>query len=385
VRRPAKTVLAIGLLCVLSMPALLSNNVFAHGDAPSTCENRYDATIESMTVNNGTQTFDPMANSGLQVDAKIDAGYDVTFTLRTANQSSQNNTLPGSTWYHHYAFGFGNGVCVDGADPSQDIPITVHVGAISGIPDNYTQSNVEWGSWPEVVQATYGVVWHSSQEQPAEEQQQEGTTEPPDNRQPLTDTARDIDKVPLNNNVGTLISPFIFNNNNNIQPASETTVVQDVAPDTLVMNGTIASLSMAQESLYILSGNWSMTANDTAISDFEANFTMVRSNGLDRQAYSLGNLTAVDSQNVDIDNGTMTIPSMVDVSKNGMTIATRVNVTIAVEKLNVIKISMVGSQAGILGNPIYGVVDALVRTSNGERQVIERGLTDQHLPANSIL
>jgi hypothetical protein len=53
-----------------------------------------------------------------------------------------------------------------------------------------------------------------------------------------------------------------------------------------------------------------------------------------------------------------------------------VNVTIAVEKLNVIKISMDGSQAGILGKPIYGIVDALVRTSNGERQVIERGLTD---------
>jgi predicted secreted protein len=119
-----------------------------------------------------------------------------------------------------------------------------------------------------------------------------------------------------------------------------------------------------------------MTANDTAISDFEANFTMVRSDGLDRQTYSLGNLTAVDAQNVRIENGAMTMPSTVDVAKNGMTIATRVNVTIAVEKLNVIKISMDANPTGILGKPIYGIVDALVRTSNGEKLVIGRGLTD---------
>jgi hypothetical protein len=263
------------------------------------------------------------------------------------------------------------------------MPVTVRVGAIPGIPDNYTQSMVEWGSWPEVVQVTYEVVWHSSnlsqpEQPPAEEQppQQQNTTEPPDDKQPPTDIARDGDEeVPLNNNVGTLISPFVFSNNNGVQAAAQATVVQTIAPDTLVINGTIASFSMVQASLYILSGNWSMTANDTAISDFEANFTMVRSDGLDRQTYSLGNLTAVDARNVRIENGAMTMPSTVDVSINGMTIATRLNVTIAVEKLNVIKISMDGSQA-ILGKPIYGIVDALVRTSNGERQVIERGLTD---------
>jgi hypothetical protein len=359
------------------MPAFLSNNVFAHGNAPTTCENRYDAKITSMTVNNGTRTFNPMANQGLQVDAKTDAGYDVTFTLRTANQSSQNNTLLGSTWYHHYAFGFGNGVCVDSAGPSQDIQVTVHVGAISGIPDNYPRSRVEWGSWPEVVQVEYEVVWHSSNssqpEQPLVEEQppqQKGNPpEPPEDRQPPTDTPRHANEVPQNNNAGTLRSPFIFNDNNDVQAAAQTTVVQAVVPDTLVMNGTIASFSMKQ-ALYILSGNWSLTANDTAISDFGANFTMVRSDGLDRQAYSLGNLTAIDAQNVRIENGAMTMPSTVDVAKNGMTIAMRVNVTIAVEKLNVIKISMDGSQATVLDRPIYGIVDALVRTSNGRDVVI---------------
>ncbi|HEX2615282.1 MAG TPA: hypothetical protein VHL10_07300, partial [Nitrososphaera sp.] len=239
--------LAMGLLCVLSMPAFLSNNVFAHGDAPSTCENRYDATITSMTVNNGTRTFDPMANPGLQIDAKIDAGYDLTFMLHTANQSSQNNTLPGSTWYRHSAFGFGDGVCVDSAGPDHDMPVTVHVEAIPGIPDNYTQSRVELGSWPEVVQVTYEVVWHSSnsshpEQPPTEEQsppqQQESPAEPPDDRQPPANTPRDADEVPLNNNAGTLISPFIFNNNNGVQAVAQTTVVQAIVPDTLVINGT---------------------------------------------------------------------------------------------------------------------------------------------------
>jgi len=382
VRRPAKAkALAAGLLCVLALPVLLSSDAFAHGDAPTTCENRYDATIVSMAIDNGTQTFDPIANPGLRIDAEIDAGYDVAFTLHTANQSSQNST--GSTWYRHSAFGFGDGVCVDDADAGEDIPLTVHVEAISGIPDNYTQSNVEWGSWPEVVQVTYEVVWHSSNESepaqpPVEEQppDEQDTTEPEvpqDDRQHSTDTDDFVE--PLNNNVGTLISPFVFNK---VQAASQETVVSDIEPDRLVINGTIASFSMAQQGapLYILSGKWSMTVNDTSVSGFEANFTMARSDGLDRQMFSLGNLTAVNSQDVRIENDTMTIPSTIDVWKNGAIMARGVNVTIITEKLSVIKLGLDGGQVGIPGGPIYGVVDAIMRINNGEKLVIEHGQTD---------
>lgn len=369
------------MLCVLALPVLLSSDAFAHGDAPTTCENRYDATIVSMAIDNGTQTFDPIANPGLRIDAEIDAGYDVAFALHTANQSSQNST--GSTWYRHSAFGFGDGVCVDDADAGEDIPLTVHVEAISGIPDNYTQSNVEWGSWPEVVQVTYEVVWHSSNESepaqpPVEEQppDEQDTTEPEvpqDDRQHSTDTDDFVE--PLNNNVGTLISPFVFNK---VQAASQETVVSDIEPDTLVINGTIASFSMAQQGapLYILSGKWSMTVNDTSVSGFEANFTMARSDGLDRQMFSLGHLTAVNSQDVRIENDTMTIPSTIDVWKNGAIMARGVNVTIITEKLNVIKLGLDGGQVGIPGGPIYGVVDAIMRTNNGEKLVIEHGQTD---------
>jgi len=42
----------------------------------------------------------------------------------------------------------------------------------------------------------------------------------------------------------------------------------------------------------------------------------------------------------------------------------------------VIKLGLDGGQVGIPGGPIYGVVDAIMRTNNGEKLVIEHGQTD---------
>ena len=117
---PAKVAVFL-VLSISFVSPLLSSTAFAHGDAPSTCENRYDAGIASMAIDNGTQTFNPMSDSDLKFGAQIGAGYDVTFILHTANASSQNNTLAGSTWYRNTAFGFGSGVCVDDAGPDKDI------------------------------------------------------------------------------------------------------------------------------------------------------------------------------------------------------------------------------------------------------------------------
>lgn len=363
--------LALFLSC---LPPLLSNNAFSHGDAPSTCENRYDADITSMTIDNGTQMFDP-TNPGLEFDAQMDTGYDVAFTLHTANASSQNNTLAGTTWYRITAFGFGSGVCVDNAGQDQDVPISLHVDApYGGVPDGYEQSAVEWGSWPEIVQITYKVVWHNATDpEPPEEQpplQEDDVTEPASNDDESEDDQRDDEpeddeRAPDDIPVGTVISPFLFNNNTIVAPETggSEQLLEDV--DVLDINGTLASFHFTKDMrLYILSGNWSMAMNGTAVIDFGANFTMVRANGLDRQTYSLDNLTAVNDSDLVLGNNTLALTSLLDYRANGT--ITRVNATVTLEKLNLVKI-----ETDDMG-PIYGVVDKVVRNINGEKQVMAR-------------
>lgn len=368
--------IAVFLALLLScLPPLLSNNAFSHGDAPSTCENRYDADITYMTIDNGTQTFDP-TNPGLEFDAQTGTGYDVAFTLHNANTSSQNNTLAGTTWYRSTAYGFGSGVCVDNTGSDQDSPISLHVDAPSGVPDGYEQSVVEWGSWPEIVQITYKVVWHNATDlDPPEEQpplQEDDGTEVAANddesedQEPEDEESEDDEPVPDDIPVGTLISPFIFDNNNTTaEPETDGSEQLLENVDVLDINGTLASFHFTKDMrLYILSGNWSMAMNGTAVIDFGANFTMVRADGLDRQTYSLDNLTAVSDSDLIFGNDTLALTSALDYHANGT--ITRVNATVTLEKLNVVKIEM--DSAG----PIYGVVDKVVRNINGEKQVMAR-------------
>jgi hypothetical protein len=105
-----------------------------------------------------------------------------------------------------------------------------------------------------------------------------------------------------------------------------------------------------------------MAMNGTAVIDFGANFTMVRADGLDRQTYSLGNLTAVGDSDLILGNDTLALTSPLDYRANGT--VTRVNATVTLEKLNVVKIETDNT------GPIYGVVDKVVRNVNGERQVM---------------
>jgi hypothetical protein len=171
---------------------------------------------------------------------------------------------------------------------------------------------------------------------------------------------------PENVPAGTLISPFLFNNNTTTAPetAGSEQLLEDV--DVLHINGTLASFHFAKDMrLYILSGNWSMAMNGTAVIDFGANFTTVRANGLDRQTYSLDNLTAVNDSDLILGNDTLALSSLFDYHANGT--ITKVNATVTLEKLNVIKIETTS-----LDTPIYGMVDKVVRNINGETQVMAR-------------
>lgn len=94
------------------------------GDAPSTCSNRYDGPIVSFLINNGSQTFDPMANPGVTFNVDRYSSYNVTFVIQIPSISSQNNSLSGTTWYDTSAPGYFLGQCVGGAGPNQNVTVS---------------------------------------------------------------------------------------------------------------------------------------------------------------------------------------------------------------------------------------------------------------------
>jgi hypothetical protein len=143
------------ILLILGMSA---SEVFAMGQAPSTCPNRYDATITEMILNNGTHTFDPIQNPDMAFRAEARAGYFITMTLRTANQSTDDNQENGTTWYRDNIFGYGNGHCVYDVGPNEDKALSLaHRWNFAGLGPPRTQ-NINWSTFLNSV--TYNVSWY---------------------------------------------------------------------------------------------------------------------------------------------------------------------------------------------------------------------------------
>lgn len=151
---------AIISFSILVQPSINENRAFAHGDAPTSCENVYDAAIISMTIDNGVETFDPIADPDLHFDANIDNGYTVTFTLHAAGQRyTDGSNIPGSTWYRTTAPGFANGVCVDDVEANSLKTVTTQISAPGGIPDDYNYPRIEWGTISDGDQIIYSMTW----------------------------------------------------------------------------------------------------------------------------------------------------------------------------------------------------------------------------------
>jgi hypothetical protein len=109
---------------LVSLLIVSTNNVFAMGPPPSACPNRYDGPITSFIINNGSKTFDAIANPGVTFNVNSASSYSVTFVIHTPSTSSQGNSNPGTTWYHTTALGYANGVCVNGVGPNQNVTIS---------------------------------------------------------------------------------------------------------------------------------------------------------------------------------------------------------------------------------------------------------------------
>ncbi|MFI5405494.1 MAG: hypothetical protein ACHQ1D_03155 [Nitrososphaerales archaeon] len=154
--REKNFVLLIFASIFLIILAVTTNQVYAMGQSPSTCNNRYDGPITSATIISEGQTYDPIANPGLTIHVANDKSYSVIFTIHTPTQSSQGNSLPGTTWYRTTAPGYANGSCVDGASPDKDITIETSWSHPANMAAETTQT-VEFGT--RVSGFNFNVEW----------------------------------------------------------------------------------------------------------------------------------------------------------------------------------------------------------------------------------
>src|SRR5437867_6341612 len=106
--------------------AFVPLNVSGMGDPPSTCQNRYDSSILSMTVSWPGGSLDPLATPNANVTIPSDEHISVTFKMQAAPVSTQGNTLSGAIWFDENLYGFFNGHCVAITGSSQTITIALN-------------------------------------------------------------------------------------------------------------------------------------------------------------------------------------------------------------------------------------------------------------------
>lgn len=151
--------LVMGILFLLIQPT--KSNAFAMGDNPYSCTNLGTSRIILAQINNGTKIFDPALNSGTRFDANINEGYSIYLILDTSSAGSdEGSENRGSLWYTTTAYGFSSGQCIPDLDSEKIKTFSLH-NIIMGQANNGTTQQVTWGSWPNVVQISYAVHWHS--------------------------------------------------------------------------------------------------------------------------------------------------------------------------------------------------------------------------------
>jgi len=111
---------------------ILAPNAFAMGAQPGSCNNEYDGPITLAKINNGTQTFDPLANPGATFQIPPHGNYYLLFIVHTPNQNRQGNSNLGEVWLNTSLNGFYQGGCNGGAGPDQNYTYILNRSCSSG-------------------------------------------------------------------------------------------------------------------------------------------------------------------------------------------------------------------------------------------------------------
>ena len=110
---------------------------------------------------------------------------------------------------------------------------------------------------------------------------------------------------------------------------------------------------------YILAGNFSLNISGGKVSQFNASFTMVLTNGSDYHNHSFVNFRPSNSSVAINATGTTLLNGTTDITKDGSVLWHNVTTDIAIQNSTVVRIHLNDGQTNnhFLGQAVYGIVD----------------------------
>jgi len=143
---------------------------------------------------------------------------------------------------------------------------------------------------------------------------------------------------------------------NSSQPNQTSTASNSSQPANQTSNATQTASSSAP---FLVGGDWTIDVESGNVTDFRANFTMVRTDGSEHHSHDITNFKVGNNTQFQLDPaGTTTINGTADISVNGTSHWPGVDTTITVEKARILTIQPEEEDAKqhFMGQPIYGIV-----------------------------
>jgi hypothetical protein len=274
---------------------------------------------------------------------------------------SNSSDEDGFAWYRDFANGYPYSKCAGPVSGDSDFEIS----------QDYPVSHMFQGEGPHLVffettlddsrpRAEFYLQVREDLSEPQLDDQDSETAEEPEEEESHDD--------------GSVLTPFISQSDETESASTDS----GMEGDSLTINGSIASLaylSNTSESTgtttSIIAGEWFMTVNGTAVSDFGANITVVAADGTDRGNYLISNFTSVNASGVQFDD------NLVSVASSSTVVAEDsehdVSTVVTIERLNSIRIDLDVPLVGDTATPVYGIVDKLAISEDGQEiRVISR-------------
>ncbi len=137
------SLLALVFVSLFLIPfGMISHDAFAMGTGPGRCNNEYDGPVTVAKINNGTQTFDAMANPGVTFELSPKGTYYLIWIIHTPLQNRASNSNPGTIWGDTDLQGFANGFCEGTAYPDSNFTEILSWSCGS----NRCNANTYWGT-----------------------------------------------------------------------------------------------------------------------------------------------------------------------------------------------------------------------------------------------
>lgn len=126
---------------------------------------------------------------------------------------------------------------------------------------------------------------------------------------------------------------------------------------------------------YIVSGDWRLDVQDGNVSSFDANFTMVHTDGTGRHAHQVTDFQSPDAAAELVDDGVTFVVGTSNLTANGEDKWSNVTTLIVIENLNAASISLTTEDDHFMGQALYGIVDSL--TDKDGNEMIQAARTSQ--------